>query len=283
MRCQKHDERSYGRMLIATAQPPFTSPSIRSAGTTTSSKNTSANSRTPLIISSGATVIPGVSMSTKNAVMPRWRDSGGPGARQQHAAVGVLRQAGPDLLAVDHPRRRGRGVAVGNGAAAQRREVAARARLGEALAPHLGARQQAGDDLGGERGRREVDQRRREHLDEREEPGVGEVAGRERGAELGPQHRRPAEPADALRPAVPHPARVEQDRLHALHLRDLLVERAGRGDSGGASSSWCASSHAWSSARKSAIGRPRARLVHVASPLGENHACSWRESDSRLA
>ena len=71
MRCQKHDDRSYGRMLIATAQPPFTSPSIRSAGTTTSSKNTSANSRTPLIISSGATVIPGVSMSTKNAVIPR--------------------------------------------------------------------------------------------------------------------------------------------------------------------------------------------------------------------
>ena len=78
MRCQKHDERSYGRMLIATAQPPFSSPSIRSAGTTTSSKNTSANSCTPLIISSGATVIPGVSMSTKNAVMPRWRDSAGP-------------------------------------------------------------------------------------------------------------------------------------------------------------------------------------------------------------
>ncbi len=65
-------------MLIATAQPPLTSPRIRSAGTTTSSKNTSANSRTPLIISIGATVTPGVSMSTKNAVMPRWRDSGVP-------------------------------------------------------------------------------------------------------------------------------------------------------------------------------------------------------------
>jgi hypothetical protein len=62
-------------MLIATAQPPPTSPSTRSAGTTTSSKNTSANSGTPLIISIGATVIPGLSMSTYNAVMPRWRDS----------------------------------------------------------------------------------------------------------------------------------------------------------------------------------------------------------------
>ena len=63
---------------MATAQPPFSSPSIRSAGTTTSSKNTSANSSSPLSISRGATVIPGVSMSTKNAVMPRWRESAGP-------------------------------------------------------------------------------------------------------------------------------------------------------------------------------------------------------------
>ena len=63
---------------------------------------------------------------------------------------------------------------------------------------------------------------------EREEARVGEVARRERGAELGAQHRRAAEPADPLGPAVPHPARLEQDRLHPLHLRDLLVERARR-------------------------------------------------------
>ena len=62
-------------MFIATVQPPFNAPSMRSAGTGTSSKNTSANSRSPLIISSGATVMPGVSMSTRNAVMPRWRES----------------------------------------------------------------------------------------------------------------------------------------------------------------------------------------------------------------
>ena len=179
MRCQKHDERSYGRMLIATAQPPFTSPRMRSAGTTTSSKNTSANSRTPLIISSGATVMPGVSMSTKNAVIPRWRDSGGAGARQQHAPVGVLRQARPDLLAVDHPRRT-RSPASPSGTARQLSdgEVAAGAGFREPLAPHLRARQQARDDLGRELGRREVDERRREHLDEREEAGVGQVAGR---------------------------------------------------------------------------------------------------------
>ena len=51
---------------------------MRSAGTCTSSKNTSQNSASPLIISIGRRVIPGVSMSTKNAVMPRWRDSGVP-------------------------------------------------------------------------------------------------------------------------------------------------------------------------------------------------------------
>ena len=87
MRCQKHDERSYGRMLIATAQPPFSSPSMRSAGTTTSSKNTSANSCTPLIISIGATVMPGrvhVDEERGDAAVARL---GGPGAREQHAAV----------------------------------------------------------------------------------------------------------------------------------------------------------------------------------------------------
>ena len=65
-------------MFIATAQPPFTSPRTRSAGTTTSSKNTSANSGAPFMSANGRTVIPGVSMSTKNAVMPRCRDSAEP-------------------------------------------------------------------------------------------------------------------------------------------------------------------------------------------------------------
>ena len=159
MRCQKHDERSYGRMLIATAQPPFSSPSIRSAGTTTSSKNTSANSRSPLIISSGATVIPGVSMSTKNAVMPRWRESAGPvrvrSTQRSEYWARLVQTFWPLITHVVAVR----GVAVGNRAAAQRRQVASRARLREPLAPHLGAREQAGDDLGGELGRREVDER----------------------------------------------------------------------------------------------------------------------------
>ena len=230
MRCQKHDERSYGRMLIATAQPPLTSPSMRSAGTTTSSKNTSANSRTPLIISSGATVIPGVSMSTKNAVMPRWRDSGRSGARQQHAAVGVLRQARPDLLAVDHPRRRGR----------RRRRRARRGSSSDARSlpvpgsenpwHHISAPEsrRGTTSAASAGGAKSMSVGASTSMSENR-PGSARSRAGERGAELGAQHRRAAEAADALGPAVAHPARVEQDRLHALHLRDLLVERSGRG------------------------------------------------------
>jgi hypothetical protein len=35
--------------------------------------------------------------------------------------------------------------------------------------------------------------------------------------------------AHALRPSALHPAGIEQDRLHALHLGDAIVERSGRG------------------------------------------------------
>ena len=69
MRCQKQVERSYGSRSIASRQPSPGLPSIRSAGTTTSSKYTSQNSSTPCMVRSGRTVMPGVSMSTKNAVM----------------------------------------------------------------------------------------------------------------------------------------------------------------------------------------------------------------------
>ena len=63
---------------MATDQPWPTSPSVRSNGTATSSKKTSQNSAPPCIVSSGRTVIPGLAMSTKRAVIPRWADSGVP-------------------------------------------------------------------------------------------------------------------------------------------------------------------------------------------------------------
>ena len=241
-------------MLIATAQPPFSSPSIRSAGTTTSSKNTSANSRSPLIISSGATVIPGVSMSTKNAVMPRWRESGGPGAREQHAAVGVLRQAGPDLLAVDHPRRRG----------ARRRRREPRGSAATQVAARCPAPRSPGTTArrpraGGARPRRRASGGAKSmsvgastSISEKS-PGSARSRAGERRAELGAQHRRAAAAADALRPAVLHPARVEQDRLHALHLGDVVVERSGRGVTAARAPRGARRATRASSARKSAM------------------------------
>ena len=60
----------------------------------------------------------------------------GIGAHEELADVGDLAERAPDLLAVEHVV-----VAVALGARAQRREVGARARLGEALAPHLVAAQ----------------------------------------------------------------------------------------------------------------------------------------------
>ncbi len=56
----------------------------------------------------------------------------GVGARDEHAPLGVLGAAGPDLLARDDPL-----VAVLDGAGLQRREVRARLGLGESLAPDL--------------------------------------------------------------------------------------------------------------------------------------------------
>ena len=60
----------------------------------------------------------------------------GIGAHEELADVGDLPERAPDLLAVQHVV-----VAVALGPRAQRREVGARARLGEALAPHLFAAQ----------------------------------------------------------------------------------------------------------------------------------------------
>ncbi len=63
---------------MATAHPAPTSPSVREKGTTTSSKKTSENSSLPCMVPIGRTEIPGESMSTKRAVIPRWAESGVP-------------------------------------------------------------------------------------------------------------------------------------------------------------------------------------------------------------
>ena len=47
--------------------------------------------------------------------------------------------------------------------------------------------------------------------------------------ELGAEHRRASEPTDAFGPSPAHPLRVVEDRLHPLHLGDVVVERARKG------------------------------------------------------
>ncbi len=61
---------SQARMCCATCQPAPWRPRSRPAGTRTSSKKVSQNSSTPAMVSSGRTVMPGLFMSTKNALMP---------------------------------------------------------------------------------------------------------------------------------------------------------------------------------------------------------------------
>ncbi len=63
---------------MATDQPWPSWPSVRSTGTTTSSKKTSENSGAPCMVSMGRTSMPGLSMSTKRAVIPLWADSAVP-------------------------------------------------------------------------------------------------------------------------------------------------------------------------------------------------------------
>ena len=179
MRCQKHDDRSYGRMLMATAHPPWTSPSIRSAGTTTSSKNTSANSGTPLIISMGETVIPG-----RVHVDEERGDARGGATRSRPVRVRSTQRSEywARLVHTFWPltiQRRGRPGSP-SGTARQRSDARSLPGPGlrEPLAPHLRAREQPGHDVGGELGRREVDERGRQHLDQREDAGVDEVARR---------------------------------------------------------------------------------------------------------
>ena len=124
--------RSMPRVSIATFQPPFTSPTTRSAGVRASSKNTSQNSSPPAMLRIGRTSTPGLVR-----VDEQHRDPAVPallGARPaQHVhPVGVVADGHPDLLAVDDPR-----VAVELGARAQRREVGPGVGLAEALAPEL--------------------------------------------------------------------------------------------------------------------------------------------------
>ena len=117
---------------MATDHPCPSSPRVRSSGTTTSSKKTSENSGAPCMVSIGPHLdARAVHVDEEGGDAPVGRLRG-PGAGQEDAALGVLGQAGPDLLARDPPH-----VAVPGGPAGQRGQVAAGPRLGEPLAPGL--------------------------------------------------------------------------------------------------------------------------------------------------
>ena len=116
---------------------------MRSKGTSTSSKKTSENSGTPCIASSGRTAIPGLSMSTKSAVIPRWADSGVPvRTRSTQRCANWAKLVHTFCPLTSQP------SSVRVARQARDAEVAPGARLGEALAPGLVAPQQARHHLG---------------------------------------------------------------------------------------------------------------------------------------
>ena len=91
-RCHSAVLRSYGSRSIATAQPWPSSPSVRSNGTSTSSKKTSQNSGSPCIVSIGPHGDAGrvhVDEERGDAPVGRLERAG---AREQHAP---LRRTGP--------------------------------------------------------------------------------------------------------------------------------------------------------------------------------------------
>ncbi len=69
--------RSDPAVAIATFHPSPTPPSTCEPGTSTSSKNTSANPVSPSSCAMGRTVTPGLSMGTRKYVRPRWRWASG--------------------------------------------------------------------------------------------------------------------------------------------------------------------------------------------------------------
>ena len=206
---------------MATAQPWPSSPSVRSKGTSTSSKNTSENSGAPV-----------------HRLDRPDRDAGRVHVDEQRgdAAVGRLGRAGAGRAARSAGRT-GRGSSTPSGPLtrqpssvrtarqASAAEVAAGAGLGEALAPRLVAPQQPRHHLGRQLRRGVVDHRRRQHLGHRVDAGLDEAARGERLAEVGPQQRRAAEAADRSgQPQRIHPA-SKASRLTFDRWAMLLVER----------------------------------------------------------
>ena len=123
--------RSMPSVSIATFQPPFTSPTTRSAGARASSKNTSQNSSPPAMFRIGRTSTPGWCASTSSIVMPRCRLSSVPVRHSTYIQSAKF----PSVIQIFWPLMTH--ASPSGSARAQGREVGAGVGLAEALAPEL--------------------------------------------------------------------------------------------------------------------------------------------------
>ena len=165
------------------------------------------------MVRSGRTVMPGVSMSTKNAVMASWLGvSASPVRVSRTHRVRVLGEAGPHLLAVDDPLIAAFCTARVVSDARSLPEPGSEKPWHHVSSP----RQQPRHHLGGQFGRRVVDHRRAS-APRASSTGPGRSSPRPTisSPTIGAQDRRTAEPARRLRPAVAHPAGVVQRPQHA--------------------------------------------------------------------
>ncbi len=147
------------------------------------------------------------------------RRLGRSGARQEHAALRVLGQTRPHLLAVDPP-----AFVRPRRPAGERGQVAPGPRLREALAPDLVAAQEPGHHLGCQGCWRVVDHCRREDFGHGVDAGLHDVARRERLPEVGAEEVASAQSADAFGPPHAHEAGVVGQPQHLAELCHLLVE-----------------------------------------------------------
>ena len=190
--------RSCDNRVIATAQPPPTSPTTLCAAVRAPSKNTSQNSRSWFNISIGRTSIPGWSIGHKMNEIPRCPRASGSVRASRKIHGRVLGQGRPDLLPVDHPL-----VAVERGPRAQRCEVGTGVRFGVALAPAFVAAEDRTEVITALRVGAPAQQRVPDHLD-------AEVVVRRTSGRAPPSRTPP--PARPGRPANGRPRRIRGAR-----------------------------------------------------------------------
>ena len=130
--------RSWASVVLATAQPWCRPPTSWSAGTNTSSRNTSLNSASPVICTNGRISMPGAVHVDHQVGDAAVLGGIGVGAGQADAPPGHRGVAGPHLLARQRPPLGAVGGHRRRGPGGERRQVAPGVGLAEQLAPDLG-------------------------------------------------------------------------------------------------------------------------------------------------